>query len=680
MPNIQKLRQAYLLCLFLLSGQLCHAGFVHEREIDSTLKFLESYQKDDAVKVAALARLSSLVQASNLHSAENYARQALEVADRIGEDSLRCRALSQLGNVYNWERKTTNALNTYFRQLEIARVTGNDYYMQDAYLGLGYVYELENEWDKALSYSLRAVYFAEKSKDPFDKAFSYNHIGSQYLGIGNHQLAEEYLKKAISIFSEGGYKDQQGDAHINLAKVYSEKKEYDLAVAHFNQAISIFTALAEPYQIADTYQQMGDMYVKRGMYKEARKAYENTILHYDKEDVAEADYALAVMGLGVVAWAEKRYAEASSIIHEEFKKIKEARIIEPQLRYLKFMAMADSASGNLKEAYDHMQEYARLYDAYYNEERTKAAQRLLIEFDLEKKEQENEQLKARNKLQQQNLTIIAVVGGALLAAGVFLYLLYKQKTGALKSLKEMQHATEEKNIQLAVINNVKDKLISMIAHDVRSPLTSLQNILYVTREQIINPGEFARLSKVLDNEIHHLLGMLDNTLLWAREQIQALTVSKENFNLHQVAEDVTSLYNHAIQNKQLKIDNQIPPGLEVFSDKEIVHTILRNMVSNAIKFTPEGKRIVLSTERQNGQRYVTVQDEGNGIPPNILEKIRKKEFITTRGTNKEKGTGLGLIFTQDLIAKLNENLYFNTVPGEGTKVMFTINEHDLANT
>ena len=524
---------------------------------------------------------------------------------------------------------------------------------------------------------MKALPYSEKTGDPFDKAFAYNHIGSQYLGLGNKQRAEEYISKAISVFQSNGYMDQLGDAHINLARVFAAKKEFDLAAENFNKAISIFSSLSEPYQIADTYQQMGDMYAARGMYKEAGKAYKNTILHLDKEDVAEADYALAVLGLGAVAWAEKRYAEASKIFHEEFIKIKQANLIEPQLRYLKYMAMVDSASGNYKEALEHMQSYAVLYDAFYNEGKIKATQRLLIEFDLQRKEKENEQLKAQNKLQKQNMTIFALIGAALLAAGVFLSILYKQKAFALNSVKEMQHATEEKNNQLAVINAVKDKLISMIAHDVRSPLTSLQNILYVTREKIISEQEFSKLSKLLDHEIYHLIGMLDNTLLWAREQIHALHVQKVNFNLYHIAEDVTSLYNQTIKNKNLVIDNQISPECEVYSDKEIVHTVLRNMVSNAIKFTPHGKRIVLGAERQNGHLLVSVKDEGRGIPPSILEKIRKKEFISTRGTNKEKGTGLGLIFSQDLIDKLNEKLIINTSPEKGTIVTFTINAHDL---
>jgi len=336
------------------------------------------------------------------------------------------------------------------------------------------------------------------------------------------------------------------------------------------------------------------------------------------------------------------------------------------------MAKTDSAMGNYKEAFEHMQNYALLYDSVYSEEKTRATQRMLVEFDVQQKEKENEQLKQQNNLQQQHMAIFAVSGIALLIAGIFLALLYKQKTAALSSVKELQHATEVKKNELAVINTVKDKLISMIAHDVRSPLTSLQNTLYLTRQKILNPDEFDKLSTTLENNIHHLITMLDNTLLWAKEQIQTLKMNKVCFDLHSVVEDVKALYDHSIQDKNLKVQNLIQPSTEVMSDKEIVHTVLRNLLSNAIKFTKPGAQIEVKAEQKNGEMLITVKDEGTGIPKDVLEKISKKEFISTTGTNNEKGTGFGLMFSHDLLSKMGERLCIKSEPGEGTTITFSI--------
>lgn len=673
----KKSRILLFFALLLFSG-IVNASPEQNNTIDSLLSLLKKNTQNDSVKVERLRLVSSFYQATNLKNAEYYAKQAVAVADSIKANYPLCKALSQLGSVYAWERKTIESLNIYFSELEKAKNINWDYAIQDAYMGIGYVYELESEWGKALDYTLRGLPYVEKEGDGFDLAFAYNHAGSQYLGLGNSSMALEYLLKAAKIFERFGFEDQLGDCNINLAKAYSAKKVYDSAEHHFQKAIDIFTKLQEPYQIADTYQNQGDMFVQRGLFNKARDSYEKTISNYNKDDIAEADYALAVLGLGVVAWSEKKYEEASRIFHQEFEKISAANIKEPQLKYLNYMAKVDSALGNFKEAFLHMQAYSKLYDSYYDEAKDKATQRMVVEMDLQRKEKENEQLKKQYDLQQRQITIFAVAGVALFIAGVFLALLYNQKNSALNAIKEMQKETEAKNNELAVINAVKDKLISMIAHDVRSPLTSLQNILYVTREKIINETEFTKLSQVLDNDIRHLIGMLDNTLLWAREQIHALKVNKVSFNLYKLAEDVTSLYHQSLLDKGIEIYNNIPADAEVYSDKEIIHTVLRNMVSNAIKFTQRGKSIVLSSERQNGELLVSVKDEGAGISPTILEKIRKKEFVSTRGTNKEKGTGLGLMFSHDLLSKLNEKLLIDTVQGEGTVITFSIQASEFS--
>jgi len=662
--------------LVLVSLIFCIVSQAQKKAIDSTLNVLKKHLKEDSLRANALIYLSYLYQTSSLTNSEYYAKEALGIANKLNKDALECAALNQLASVYTWERKTTEALATYFQQQEIAQKTNQEYWLIKAYLGVSNVYELENEWGKAVKYTLDALKIAEKSPDPFDEEDVYNNLGAEYLGLKNDKLAEEYLRKAATLFKKDNNLDQLGDCEITLAKVFATRGNYDSAKYYFDDAVALFTSLDEPYQIADVYQHVGDMYSARGMYNQAETYYKKTILIYDKTDAAEGDYALAVIGLGTVAFGKKNYDTASLIFHNEFAKVKQANIIEPQLQCLLYMAKSDSALGNYKEALEHMQNYAVLYDGFYSQEKTRSTQRLLIELDVQQKEKENEQLKMENSLQQQHMAIFAVAGIALLIAGAFLSLLYKQKTEALNSVKQMQQKTEAQKNELAIINTVKDKLISMIAHDVRSPLTSLQNTLHLTRQKILNEEEFDKLSLILDNDIRHLVSMLDNTLLWAREQIHVLKVNKIPFDLHSLAEDVLELYHQPIQDKYLSVKNNIPPSTEVISDKEIIHTALRNFISNAIKFTPLGTSIEINAEQKNGAMYITVKDEGVGISKEILNKINRKEFVSTRGTNNEKGTGLGLMFTEDLISKLGEELYIETQAGKGTAITFTIHKQD----
>lgn len=659
-----------LLLLWYLAAYLPVYG--QHRGIDSISKLLEKHTTEDSAKVDLMIKLSAHYQATNLSKAELYASDALKIAENLKDNHAICSVLSQLGSVYSWQRFSTKALDTYFREREIALKMRDEFWLQDAYLGIGYVYELENDWDKALKYTMKALPYAEKSDDPFVKAFAYTNLGSEHLGLKNNEKAEYYLRLASKLFFDNDYIDQYANSEINVAKVFVATKQYDSAKLHFNNADSIFSLLDEPYQVADVCQQIGDMYVQMANYDLAEQYYKRTIQNYNKNDIAEADYALAVMGLGVVAFSEKKYEAASRIFHEEFSKLKAANIVDQQLNYLTYMARVDSASGNFAEAYNHMREYILLNEQFNSKAQANAAQRMIIEFDVQKKERENEQLKIQNSLQKRQVILFGIMGVILLVVGVFLASMYRQKTIALASLKEQQAATEAKNKELAVINAIRDKLISMIAHDVRAPLTSLQNTLYLTREKIINEQEFAHLSQILDNDIRHLISMLDNTLLWAREQIHVLNVDKTKFNLYELSEDVMGLYNQSVKDKNLQVKNEIPPDLDVISDREIIHTVFRNMISNAIKFTPPGKKISLQAYPMKGEVMVHISDEGCGISYSILEKISRKEFISTRGTNNEKGTGLGLMFSYDLLAKLNESLTIKTEPDEGTTVIFSI--------
>jgi len=255
---------------------------------------------------------------------------------------------------------------------------------------------------------------------------------------------------------------------------------------------------------------------------------------------------------------------------------------------------------------------------------------------------------------------------------LFLVVVYRQKNAAFKSIERLQEETAAKNKEMLLANSVKDKLISMIAHDVRSPLASVQNTLTLTREEVISLDEFAQLSQMLEMDIQHLTGMLDNTLMWAREQMIDLNINKVSFNVCDVVDDVTTLYQQTITSKGVLVYNNIQPHTMVFSDKDIISTVLRNIISNAIKFTPPGKAIYIEQKNIKSKVLISVKDEGVGISDEVLKKINDKEFISTRGTDNEKGTGLGLLFSRDLLLKLGEDFQISTVQGKGTAVTISI--------
>lgn len=304
------------------------------------------------------------------------------------------------------------------------------------------------------------------------------------------------------------------------------------------------------------------------------------------------------------------------------------------------------------------------------------------------------------KHQQQVKFILIVAGSIIFLAGLIVLILFLRRNKISKIFEAEKNAYEERldnvenklkeiqqkntdlkqvkaDLQLSYedlqrMNNVKDRLIPMIAHDIRSPLASLQNTLSLTRENIINPEEFHKLSSLLEADVFNLRGMLDNMLMWSREQLFEIKINKVNFDLSETCRDVIAMYRNNLMAKNITLRNYLPDHLEVCTDKEIITAVFRNFFSNAVKFTQPGKNIYISQIYFNGKAFLSIKDEGKGILPEVLQKLNNKDHITTRGTANEKGTGLGLLFCREMLDKLEEVFDITSYLNKGTSVTFSV--------
>lgn len=667
--SIVVIRKIRLIAFFVVCVFLCHA---QGRKIDSTLRVINSHPKNDTVKVVSLLYLSDLYQSINLKKALSYANLANTVAASLNNKYYIGLSLSRIGSVQAWYGKTNEALGLYLNEIELAKQINSSQLLQDAYDGIAYVYEIEGEWEQSLQYGLKSLGISEKSPSEINLGYSYHQLGSVYLGLGDNLKAELYLKKAKIIFANKSNNDRVALCNVDLAKVYANLHYFNLAKTYLDSALQQFSAAEEPFQIAETYQQLGKLLLNEGLYNDAEYYYRQALAVYSNEGSADIDYAHAMLGLGEVALARRDYKTALVVLKDDYDKLLAAHDGGKGLECLLYLASADSAIGNFTEAYGYLQQYRRVYNDFYNEKKNKATQRMLIEFEVERQNGENKILRTKYIEQQRQFIIIISACGLMMLGALFLVVVYRQKNAAFKSIERLQEETAAKNKEMLLANSVKDKLISMIAHDVRSPLASVQNTLTLTREEVISLDEFAQLSQMLEMDIQHLTGMLDNTLMWAREQMIDLNINKVSFNVCDVVDDVTTLYQQTITSKGVLVYNNIQPHTMVFSDKDIISTVLRNIISNAIKFTPPGKAIYIEQKNIKSKVLISVKDEGVGISDEVLKKINDKEFISTRGTDNEKGTGLGLLFSRDLLLKLGEDFQISTVQGKGTAVTISI--------
>lgn len=254
-----------------------------------------------------------------------------------------------------------------------------------------------------------------------------------------------------------------------------------------------------------------------------------------------------------------------------------------------------------------------------------------------------------------------------------------QKTELLeqkaKELTELNEKLAKSEIDLKELNTSKDKLFSIIAHDLKNPLTSLMGFseLLLTDLNELSKGEIREYTVSIREATINVLNLLENLLKWARMQIASVNFQRSCFMLEKVVKEVLHLNKYSIQKKELEIDFACKGDSNIVADQNMIETVIRNLTTNAIKFTPRKGKIKFLVEDRNDSVYFLIEDSGIGIPEENLSKLFKvDEQITTKGTENELGTGLGLVLCKELLNKNNCDLYVESVLKRGSKFYFEI--------
>jgi len=243
----------------------------------------------------------------------------------------------------------------------------------------------------------------------------------------------------------------------------------------------------------------------------------------------------------------------------------------------------------------------------------------------------------------------------------------------LTSIKNDTIRTKEQAKELEKLNQLKDRIFSIIAHDLRGPLVNLSEVLKMIDNDQITNEEFKSISPTLSKDIIYTTDLLENILHWSRSQLKGFGIKQEFFNLRNLIINEINYHLPGATLKKIKIIHDVFPGEMVYADILMVQIVMRNIINNAIKFCYEDCEILITAAYQkNGMMLVCIRDNGIGIAKNILDKLFKDENITTRGTSNEKGTGLGLMVCKDFMNRNGGNITVETEEGKGSKLCITI--------
>ncbi|HEY9008547.1 MAG TPA: sensor histidine kinase [Ohtaekwangia sp.] len=233
---------------------------------------------------------------------------------------------------------------------------------------------------------------------------------------------------------------------------------------------------------------------------------------------------------------------------------------------------------------------------------------------------------------------------------------------------------QQKSEKLAEVNRVKDKLFSVVSHDIKGPLSSLQLALSLLKSGDVSREEFQHLTKALETRFSQTTEFIENLLQWATLQLKGETYEPDYIDLSRIAEETITLMDSDLQRKDIKVKNNLHPSLQAYADLNMIRSILRNLLTNAIKFTGNGGTITLNAMRTDRQVVLSVTDTGVGIPPANQHRMFTLGSITTPGTKQEKGTGLGLLLCKEFVEKNGGRIWFESVEGRGTTFFFSLPE------
>ncbi|MDQ1265027.1 MAG: domain S-box protein [Bacteroidota bacterium] len=241
--------------------------------------------------------------------------------------------------------------------------------------------------------------------------------------------------------------------------------------------------------------------------------------------------------------------------------------------------------------------------------------------------------------------------------------------------KKTERLIRERTIELENIIKNRDQMFKIIAHDLRSPFNGLlgfSNIL-VDEFDTLPKEEIQEYTIMNHTLIKNIYNLLENLLSWVLIQQDRIVIKKADVNINMALTKLIDVYKGNTDKKNITVDLKISDNINIFTDSNLLFTVFRNLISNAIKFTPDNGKITVSAKEENSQVFFSVSDTGVGIPENLKEKIMQPgELFSTQGTASEKGSGLGLMLCKEYIEKLGGRIWFESEEGKGTTFYFSL--------
>lgn len=600
------------------------------------------------------------------------------------------------------------------------------FYAGSALYEIGKIYSDKLMYFTSLEYSLKGYQLLMDSKQFTRGGYFLIGIGNCYFHLGHYQMAYGQYIKAYEIFESTSNFHGQAVAYNNIGLIKEELFQYDSAIFYFEKALDLRKQTYLPANLGHSYYYLGKVAVDQGDLNKARHYFDKAIplLKSPVTDVSLQRDFYSTLGLlyfdyGRINDMEKKHQQAITLyqssvhvldsIHD---RITIAKVyIEMGTSYTLFgrsdaaihyfrkaLALSDSLMDlkTSQECYKKMIAYFMSYrqtdSVFYYHTRftmiTDSLQHMMmrskfneIQQALKITEIENEAtiLKQKN-LNYKLLTYSGILIVSFILIGILFYIIKlhqhkKQYAREINSRIEAEKEGEQLLQELQELNLSKDRFISIMAHDLRSPFNALMGFSDLLVDEIseTEKPEQKKYALIIQQIARNSFQLLENLLTWSRLQLSRISIQPVIIDLFHEVSLVINIHAAGASKKSVQIHNTVGGNTTVFADLNMVQTILRNLLSNAIKYTPTGGRIEISAEAQDDMTIIRIRDNGIGVNPEIARLLfRDDEFITTKGTDNEGGSGLGLLLCKQMVEKNGGKIWIESTSAQGSIFAFSL--------
>jgi two-component system sensor histidine kinase/response regulator len=663
----------------ILSFLFC---FSQTNEIDS-LAIQLAYQKQDSSKVNTSVKLIKA-----LYDVKDY-KKALLYIDQTEKLSKQLDFTRGLADANYYKALIYSQKNDYYNAIDHFTKARASYQSLNDALGIaqvnnsiGLIEISRGNYVTGLKLSLSALQIFEEQHLPNELSIAYNNLAEAYYNTRQIDKALEFNFKALSVREQ--LRDSSGIKITtkNIAQLYSARREHRRAIEFYEKLLALLEPEKDQKLKGEILPKIGDEYLKFNDYGKAAE-YLVEGLTFNRSIKNDNGVLSALNSIANLNLKQNKTNLAEIQLNEAYQLAQSTDDKYELLKNYRLQKELDSTKGAFQSAFQWQSRYFEL-----KEELEKKLAQIPDNFidlnadnliDSTQDSQTKESLESINKSQDRIRNLKFIIYGmvaALIAALTFLIITLSKRKKDLLKVDEFKYKNEQIQLQnenihkqiadLEEINKVKDRLFSIVSHDLKDSISSIKGFIDLLREEGITQEEFYELIPELSENADNASLLLFNLLNWSKTQMQNLEPNPELFNIQDIFHTKLSLIEQKVEQKRIVIIDESQRDL-IYADKSMIEIVIQNLLTNAVKFCRTGDMITISNRNQNGNSLICVEDSGIGIAKENLDKLFKIEAFTTVGTKNEKGTGLGLSICKELVELNQGRIWVESTVNVGTK-------------